>query len=513
MSRRYARAGRAVIVVGVLACALAELLLVERSLARRAIAAGAARAAGLARLGRDARVPRAGALPPALEGPSWVVLAGDSLLNFSPVRLRAADLRRLRVEDRPVVVGRGALRLVSAPLKDADDWDIVGAILVPVRPWESLPSYLRRIVPLAALPLILALASALRRAREPDRVSAVLGGLAMAWLVAGAVAISRPLGDAALPLAVVGLAGAAAVGAGLWLSSARRAPEQVRETLAAWGFLAPSLGHLLVFSIGPLLFTLWLSLHRWDLLDPVKPFIGGANYRELARDPLFWNALRNTLVYALYVPATMVLALGAALVLDQRLPGIGALRTLVFLPYVASYVAIAIVWQWIFNLDYGLLNALLRVVGLAPVDWLGNPATALPAVMLVSAWVWLGYQMVIFLAGLQAIPAVLYEAATLDGAGPWQRFRHITLPMLRPVSVYVFVTGVIWSFHSFTLVYVMTEGGPVHSTDVLVYHIYQSAFEFRRLGYASALSWVLFGLLLALTLAQWRLLTRRVEHV
>ena len=266
-----------------------------------------------------------------------------------------------------------------------------------------------------------------------------------------------------------------------------------------------------MFFVGPLFFTLWVSTHRWDLLAAEKPFIGLANYREMFRDPLFWNALRNTAIYALYVPVTMALALGAALIVNQRLRGIRFIRAVVFLPYVVSYVAIAIVWQWIFNFDYGLLNHVLRLVNLPPVDWLANPKTALVAVMIVSAWVQVGYQMVVYLAGLQGIPESFYEAARLDGARGWQRLRYITLPLLRPVTVFIFVTGVIWSFQVFTLVYVMTEGGPVHSTDVLVYQIYQNAWEFRRLGYASAMSWVLFALLLALTLIQWRVLNRRVD--
>ncbi|MEO6443697.1 MAG: sugar ABC transporter permease, partial [Gemmatimonadaceae bacterium] len=269
---------------------------------------------------------------------------------------------------------------------------------------------------------------------------------------------------------------------------------------------------LLLFTAGPLLFTLYVSLHDWDLLQLNRPFVGFGNYAELARDPLFWRALGNTFIYSLYVPVSMALALGAALVLDQPLRGMKALRALVFLPTVVSYVAIAVVWQWMFTLDYGLINYLLRLVHLPAVDWLGNPKTALLAVMVVSAWVQLGYQMVIYLAGLQGIPGTLHEAARLDGAGAWQRFRHITLPLLRPISLYLFVTGIIWSFQVFTLVYVMTEGGPVHSTDVLVYRIYQNAWEFRRMGYASAMSWVLFAILFAVTLLQWRALNRRVDY-
>jgi multiple sugar transport system permease protein len=287
----------------------------------------------------------------------------------------------------------------------------------------------------------------------------------------------------------------------------------VRETVAAWTFLGPSFTHILVFSLGPLAFTLWVSVHRWDLLTPDKPFIGLANYREMGGDPLFWQALRHTALYALNVPATMALALGAALLLHQRLRFMKLLRAVVFLPYVVSYVAIAMVWQWIYNYDFGLLNYLLKLVHLPAVDWLGDPRTALAAIMIVAVWVQLGFHMVVYLAGLQGIPEHLHEAARLDGATQWQRLRLVTLPLLRPVSIYLFVTGIIWSFQVFTLVYVMTEGGPVHATDVLVYQIYQNAWEFRRMGYASAMSWALFAILLVLTVAQWKLLAKKVQYV
>jgi multiple sugar transport system permease protein len=240
--------------------------------------------------------------------------------------------------------------------------------------------------------------------------------------------------------------------------------------------------------------------------------VGLGNYRELLADPLFWKALRNTALYSLYVPVTMLLALGAALLLNQPLRGVRVLRAIVFIPTVVSYVAIAMVWQWMYHADYGLFNYVIRLLGGTGTDWLGNPSTALIAVMIVSAWVQLGYQMIVYLAGLQGIPGHLIEAARLDGAGAWQRFRYVVWPLLRPVSLFLFITGVIWSFQVFALVYVMTEGGPLHATDVLVYQIYQQAFEFRRMGYASALSWVLFAILAGLTFAQWRLLNRRVEH-
>jgi multiple sugar transport system permease protein len=313
-------------------------------------------------------------------------------------------------------------------------------------------------------------------------------------------------------LALVALGAIGAILAAAWMASSRRGWAERYETWTAWSFLAPSALHLTLFTLVPLLFTLWVSVHDWDLLSAEKPFIGLKNYQDMFADPLFWNALKNTAVYALYVPVTMVLALGAAVLLNRPMRGVRIVRAMVFIPTVVSFAAIAIVWQWMFNADYGLLNFLLRSIGLDAIDWLGNPSTALIAVMIVSAWIQIGYQMIVYLAGLQGIPQTYYEAATLDGASPWQRFVRITVPMLRPTSVYLFVTGVIWSFQVFTLVYVMTEGGPVHATDVLVFRIYQNAWEFRRMGYASAMSWFLFALLLVLTVMQWRVLNRRVEH-
>ena len=549
----YARAARR-LAIGACALYAAATAAVGAWVAARAeYAARAAEAAALARRLRAAsrltgrQVYDTGlAASAARHAPGGVargriIVAGDTGHVHARVPwLTPGELRRLAREDRPLVLGHGRIRLVTVPVKDADEWDIVGAVGVEARPAPAAARF-------AALALAAALAAAVlstsacgRLARGEQRGGQLLGAGAIAVLLAAAAALAwweRSLLASAVPAttgtgsrappgqglsapslgivtllhACIGLGGVAGVLAAGWLTAVRRRAE-VRETLAAWSFLAPSLAHLVLFSVGPLLFALYISFFQWDLLRAEKPFVGLANYRELASDPLFWNALRNTAIYSLYVPLTMVLALGAAVVVNQNLRGVRFVRAVAFLPYIASYVAIAIAWQWIFDYDYGLLNWLLRRGGLAGVDWLGDPRTALPAVMLVSAWVQLGYQMVVYLAGLQGIPETLHDAARLDGAGPWQRFRHVTLPLLRPVHVYVFVTGVIWSFHAFTLVYVMTEGGPVHSTDVLVYQIYQNAWEFRRMGYASAMSWVLFVLLLALTLAQWRLIERRVDH-
>jgi ABC-type sugar transport system permease subunit len=312
-----------------------------------------------------------------------------------------------------------------------------------------------------------------------------------------------------LAIALLGPAAAVLMG---WLARARTNPRARRETLIAWVFLSPAALHLAVFAFMPIAFAGYLSFHRWSPIDPVKPFVGLDNFTALAGDPLVWISLRNTLLYSLHVPVAMAIALGLALALQRQSRGAKIARTVFFLPYVSSVVAIALVWQWMYNADFGLLNYLLSIVGLAPVDWLGSPRTALVAVMIVSIWVQVGYQMVVFLAGLQGIPQVYQDAARVDGASAWQRFRHVTLPLLRPVTLFVLVTGVITSFQVFTLIYVLTDGGPLHATDVLVYRIYQMAWEFLQFGGASALSLVLLILLLGVTWVQFRMLGRRIDY-
>lgn len=286
---------------------------------------------------------------------------------------------------------------------------------------------------------------------------------------------------------------------------------ELREAVTAWSFLTPSLVLLLLFSAGPLLFAFYLSFHEWNLLEPAKPFVGLRHYIDLGGDGLFWNAAKNTAIYSLYVPLTMVLALAVAMLLNRQIKGVAVLRAVFFLPYITSFVAISIVWQWMYDPDFGLFNWALGLVGLGPYPWLNSPATALLALIIMAVWIHIGFQMIIFLAGLQAIPNELYEAAMIDGAGPWSRFWRITLPLLRPTTFFVLVTSIIGSFQVFTFVYVMTEGGPLHATDVIVYHIYQNAWQYLRMGYASAMSWLLFAVIFAITLLQFRLLGRRME--
>ncbi|HXE56410.1 MAG TPA: sugar ABC transporter permease [Gemmatimonadales bacterium] len=322
------------------------------------------------------------------------------------------------------------------------------------------------------------------------RLHGVRAGLLGAWLLA------------------VGAAGFAG-----WAARAGTHRRRFRETLTAWGFLGPALAHLAIFSFGPLAFTVYLAFHRWSLVESARPFVGLDNFRQVLGDARFWHSLGVTAAYALYVPVTMALALAAAVALDRSGFRVRALRAVLILPSVSSVVAVALVWQWLYQPDAGLLNAALARLGLPTPDWLGDPRTALPAVMLLSVWVHLGYQTVIFLAGLQSIPASYHDAARVDGAGAWQRFRHVTLPLLRPTILFVLSTGVIASFQVFTFVAVMTEGGPLHATDVVVYRIYREAWEFLRFGTAGAMSLALLVLLFGLTWLQFRWLGRRVDLV
>ena len=312
----------------------------------------------------------------------------------------------------------------------------------------------------------------------------------------------------------VGLAlvGPLAVALAAWGERAGQRPQRLRETVAAWGFLAPSALHLGVFSFAPMLCVLYLSVHRWTLSDSARPFVGLANVERMVTDPLVWVSLRNTVLYALYVPVSMVLSLGAALALRRQAWAARLARTVFFLPCVCSVVAMALVWQWLYQPDFGVINYLLSAVGLRPVDWLGSPRTALVAVMIVSVWVQFGYQMSVFLAGLQGVPQVYLDAAQVDGASAWQRFHRITLPLLRPVTLFVLVTGVIGAFQVFTYMYVLTDGGPLYSTDVIAYRLYRTGWEWLQFGYASVLSLLLFVVLFGVTRTQFVLLGRREDY-
>jgi ABC-type sugar transport system permease subunit len=270
---------------------------------------------------------------------------------------------------------------------------------------------------------------------------------------------------------------------------------------------------LVVFILIPVIAGLLISFTDWDILSAPE-FIGVDNYIELLTDdPLFWHTLKNTVLYSLVViPGGMIVSLGLALALSGKIRGVGIYRTIYFLPYVCSTVSIALVWRWIYQPDFGVLNAIFSSVGLPRLGWLTDRNMALFSVALVAIWHSMGYNMVIFLAGLKSIPAMYYEAAQIDGASPPQHFRFITLPLLTPTIFFVLTISLIASFQVFGMVYVMTDGGPGDSTQVYVFYLWQNAFTYFRMGYASAMAYILFLIMLLITLMQVRLLGRRVNY-
>jgi len=285
-----------------------------------------------------------------------------------------------------------------------------------------------------------------------------------------------------------------------------------KEAVAGYLFLLPALGGILVFILGPVVAAIALSFTKWDLLTPAK-FIGLSNYQELIQDPMFRKVMLNTLIFTgASAPLSLILSLGLALALNQKIKGIVIFRTIYFLPVVSSMVAVSLVWRWLYNPNYGLLNYFLNLLHLPSVNWLFSTTWAMPAVILMSVWKGLGYNMVIFLAGLQGIPQMYYESAKIDGAGKFQAFKNITLPLLSPTTFFVLVISIISSFQVFDQIFVMTSGGPAHATEVIIYYIYHNAFQIFRMGYASALAFCLFIIIFALTLLQIRLSKRWVFY-
>ncbi len=285
------------------------------------------------------------------------------------------------------------------------------------------------------------------------------------------------------------------------------------EARAAILFLAPGMFIIGFFFLLPVAASLLLSFTDFDIyaladLSNVR-VIGLGNYGALAHSPLFWKSMRNTLVYvALGGPLTVAVSLGAALLIDARAARWkGLFRTVYFAPFITTLVAVATVWQYLYHVRFGLVNRFLSIVHIGPIDWLGDPRWAIPAIALMSVWKNFGYSMIVFIAGLQSIPESLYEAARLDGASAWSRFRYVTLPMLAPTFLFVGVITMIQYFQLFAEPYVMTRGGPLNATLSIALLMYQQGFRWWTMGYAAAIAFVLFLLILAVSLLQT--LTRR----
>ena len=286
------------------------------------------------------------------------------------------------------------------------------------------------------------------------------------------------------------------------------ARRRFRDTLTGYALLAPSLFGVLMFLLLPMLVVGWLSLQRWDLLGPIR-FVGLDNWHGVLTDPTFGRSMAVTFAFiALVVPVQTALGLGAAVLLARGLPGTGFFRTLYVLPWICSPLAIAVLWRWILSPTDGAVSTVLG----HRVEWLTDPALALPLVSAVTVWTNVGYVTLFFLAGILAIPGDVHDAARIDGATAWQRFRRITLPMLRPTLFFVLVTGIVSAAQVFDTVYALTGGGPDGRTDLIAHRIYAEAFGSAAVGRAAVMALILFVLLLGVTLVQHLYFRRRVSY-
>jgi multiple sugar transport system permease protein len=274
---------------------------------------------------------------------------------------------------------------------------------------------------------------------------------------------------------------------------------------SALGFLTPFLAIFTLFSLMPLVLSILLSFLEWSPLRPeAVAWVGVEHYARALREPRFWGALRNTMVFvAGTIPLTTTLALGLALLVRMPIRLKALFRSGFFVPSVVSMVVISLIWKNLYS-PFGALNALLENLGLPPQRWLLDPNLALPAIMAMDVWASVGYYMVLYLAGLEAIPEELYEAASLDGAGFWARLRHITWPALKPMTLFILVVNTMRSFQIFVEVFVMTGGGPMHATETVVLYLYDAAFHHFRMGYASAVAYLLFAILAVFSLLELR---------
>jgi multiple sugar transport system permease protein len=282
----------------------------------------------------------------------------------------------------------------------------------------------------------------------------------------------------------------------------------MRRSWRAYVFISPGLIIFSIFTIFALLFAFYLTFHEWNLINVDKPFVGLDNWSRMLEDERFHRSIINTFYFTgASVPLGIAFGFFLAILLNQGIRMKGLFRTLFFLPQVTPFVVVAIIWKWLYNGDFGLINYYLTQAGIIrePLLWLADQNLAMPSVIIMSVWSGVGFSMVIYLAGLQGIPEELHEAAKIDGAGSWQRLWHVTLPQLAPTTLFLLVMGIIGSLQIFTQIFIMTKGGPVERTTTMVYFIYQAAFKFYEMGYASTLAFVLFGITLIFTFIQLRL--------
>lgn len=276
-------------------------------------------------------------------------------------------------------------------------------------------------------------------------------------------------------------------------------------------FLSPTLVIFSTFILFPVFFSFYLSFQKWNMFSGEATYVGLDNYIRMFESAEFWIVLKNTAIYTIgTIPLNMLLSLAIAYVLNKKLAGKKFLRTAFFAPVIISPVAAAVIWRWLYDPNFGLVNYFIGFFGFNPVNWLNEPTAAMFALIIMGVWKTFGINMVLFSAGLQGIPDSYYEAAELDGAGKLAKFWHITVPMLAPTTFFIMIMSMISSFQVFDLVYVLTSGGPLGSTKVLVFYVYEYAFKFFEMGYASAISYFLFALLFILTMIQIRYMKSKV---
>jgi len=294
----------------------------------------------------------------------------------------------------------------------------------------------------------------------------------------------------------------------------RETLRQVRKNWSAYLFIAPGMIHFAIFTVFAVAFAFYISFHEWNIIKPDKPYVGLENYIKLIGDTRFHRAVKNTLTFMVGVPLNLIAGLFVALLLNTKVRGQAIFRTLFYIPVVTPLVVSSIIWKWVYQGDYGLLNYYLLQLGLIDhkISWLADPNLALPALIIMGIWGGTGATMVIYLAGLQSIPEEMYDAAKVDGASGLQRLLYITIPLLRPTTFFLFITSVIGTFQIFTEVYIMTNGGPLNRTTTIGYYLYINAFRELEMGYATAMAFVLFAMIFGFTVIQWKYTCGDVEY-
>jgi multiple sugar transport system permease protein len=283
------------------------------------------------------------------------------------------------------------------------------------------------------------------------------------------------------------------------------------DGLPAFIFLSPTLIVFSAFILFPVFFSFYLSFQKWNMFSGNTTFVGLDNYISMFKSEEFWQVLKNTAIYTIgTIPLNMVFSLFIAYILNKKIIGKKFLRTAFFAPVIISPVAAALIWRWLYDPNFGLINYVIAFFGIGAVNWLNDPSAAMFALIIMGVWKTFGINMVLFSAGLQGIPESYYEAAEIDGAGKWAKFWNISIPMLAPTTFFIMIMSMISSFQVFDIVYVLTSGGPLGSTKVLVFYVYEYAFKFFEMGYASAVSYVLFAILFILTMLQVKYMKSKV---